>query len=119
MKIPKPILERRRCIRIDEALPVQLGREGFDAEAKTVNISATGTLCLIDLDIPLMTKLSIALSIPAHGKSAKKTIKIKGVVVRKDRDSSSSGFWTAIFFSDIKPDDQRLLQNYIDYRVSG
>lgn len=119
MKIPKPILERRRSIRIDEALPFQMGPAGYDTEAKTVNISTTGTLCLIERDIPLMTKLNVALSIPPFDKSPKKTIKIKGVVVRKDRDAAGKGFWTAIYFSDIKPDDQRTLQSFIEYRLNS
>ena len=93
MRTPKAILERRRSVRIQEALPFRIGSEGYDFQAVTINISRHGALCLVDKDIALMTKLAIALPI------ANKVIRLEGVVVRKEKDPKSGKYYTAIFFS--------------------
>ena len=117
MKTPKRILDRRRCLRIDETLPFQMGREGFEFESASVNISANGALCVMDHEVPVMTKLSILISIPAHAQHAKKTLKVRGVVIRRDKNSDGK-YHTAIFFSEIKPGDQRTLQDFIEHRLT-
>lgn len=122
MRTPKRILERRRSVRLDESLPFRIGHEDYEAEVRTLNISGHGALCLIDKDIPLMTRLKIGLTVPLAGSSARakaRTIRLKGVVVRRQEDKATGKFYVAVYFSDMSPDDQRLLQDYIDNRLKS
>ncbi len=113
MKIPKKIIDRRRAVRIEESLPFKIGSEGYEFEVRTVNISTSGVMCLIDKDIPMMTKLKVAISLPhAH-------VRAKGVVVRKEKDPLTNQYQLAIFFSDIGDSDYRLLKGFIDQRLKA
>ena len=86
---------------------------------KSVNISSHGVMCLVDRDIPLMTQLEIVFSLPVavNFSSKEKIVKAKGVVVRKEEDAVSDNFFIAIYFSDIKPKDQKVLNEFIAYRL--
>jgi c-di-GMP-binding flagellar brake protein YcgR len=118
MRTPKSILERRRSVRVDDSLPFKIGHADYEAEARTVNISLNGALCIVDKNIPVMTQLRVALSLPgAKGKRAK-TIKIKGVVVRREPDPQTNDWLLAVYFSEIKPEDQDTLRRYIESRLS-
>ena len=119
MKTPKPVLDRRRSIRIDEKLPFKIGHQDYEAEVRTVNISCQGTLCIVDKDIPLMTQLKLALSLPSSRKGAggHKTLAMKGVVVRKEKDVTGKQYFIAIFFSEIKPADRAFLEKFIESRL--
>ena len=119
MRTPKPVLERRRSVRIAEKLPFKIGHEDYEAQATTVNISTHGALCWIDIDFPLMTQFRLALSLPGASKTSKRRIlDMKGVIVRKDKDPLSGKYLLAIYFSDIKTADRQFLQNYIESRLS-
>jgi len=118
MRTPKPILERRRSVRLIQALPFKIGHKDYEIEAETVNISASGAMCRINRDIPLMTQLRIGLCLP-DGQGRKRRIEIKGVTVRKELDALSGKFMVAIFFSDMKSTDQQTLKEYIDRRLSS
>jgi c-di-GMP-binding flagellar brake protein YcgR len=115
MKTPKKVLERRRAVRIVESLPFKLGHDHFEIEAISLNISATGAMCVVDTDIKLMTQLSLGVSLPNGSKSQR--LVAKGVVVRKDRDPRTGKFLIAVFFSDLKPKDKKLLKEFIDGRL--
>ena len=118
MKIPKPVMERRRSVRLAEKLPFKIGRQGYEARAVTLNISAHGALCLLDTEFSLMTQFKLALTLPGRGGGARsKVIFMKGVVVRKDKDALSGRFLHAIYFSDIKPADRLSLEKYIESRL--
>lgn len=117
MKTPKPILERRRSVRVPENLPFRLGHEDFEIEGMTLNVGAHGILCSVDKDLPLMTKVSIGLSLHLNGRPH--AIRTKGVVVRKTRDPRGERFHVAIFFSDLKPKDADTLRDYIDQRLNA
>lgn len=120
MRTPKPISERRRAIRIEESLPFKIGHDGFEVEVRTLNISFNGAMCLIDRDIPLMTKLKVALTLPkTHSRSKESVVRAQGVVVRKAPDPLSDKFHIAIFFSEIRSEDQKQLQAFIDQRLSA
>ncbi len=115
MKVPKKILERRRSIRIEEALAFKIGHESYETEATTVNISSHGAMCLVERDIPIMTRLRIGLTIPG-GNSAMakdKVVQAVGVVVRKERDAESGKFYIALYFSKVSPKDQKILDEFI------
>ena len=119
MGIPKKILERRRSVRIFEELPFVIGHQGYEVQAKSINISSHGVMCLLDRDIPLMTQLEIAFSlpVPVNYSSKEKIIKTKGVVVRKERAAATDKFFIGIYFSEIKPKDQKVLNEFITYRL--
>lgn len=121
MAIPKRIQERRRAVRIEESVPVKIGHENFELAVKSVNISTSGALCLVDQDIPLMTQLRVGVSIPAgYGGHSKPTlIHAKGVVVRKEKDPISDKYQLAIFFSDLKAADQALLKEFVERRLAA
>lgn len=111
MKLPKPIEDRRRSIRIEESLPFKIDHEGYEIEAITVNISSTGAMCLMDRDIPMMTQVQVGFTLKD------KVIKAKGVIVRKERDPESGKFFVAIFFSDIKEKALEALNHFIQDRL--
>ena len=115
MKTPKPVLDRRRSIRVAEKLPFRIGHGNYETEAVTVNISVNGVLCIVDRDIPIMTQLKIALTLPTKPKP--KTVTTKGVVVRKEKDAAGGHFYLAIYFSDIKPNDRQSLSQFIESRL--
>ena len=120
MKIPKPVSERRRSVRIAEGIPFTIGRRNYETEvATTVNISAHGVLCLVEKDFPLMTQLKVMLSLPdAHKKGLRspQVISMKGVVVRKEKNASGKNYLLAVYFSDIKPRDRHFLEKFIESR---
>ena len=124
MRTPKPILERRRSVRVHESLPFTIGHDGYETLAQTVNVSLHGALCLVDRNIPLMTQLAVALTLSA-AKSVKrsagrtKTIHMKGVVVRREKDPGSNRYFLAIYFSQIKSEDQEALRRFIENRLSS
>ena len=118
MKTPKPILERRRSVRLAEALPFKIGHGNYETTALTVNISAHGALCLVDKNIPLMTQLAVALTLSVKGSKRGKTLHIKGVVVRREKDPSNERYFLGIYFSSIKPQDQETLRRFVEGRVT-
>ena len=120
MKTPKPILDRRRSVRLDEELPFKIGHDKYEAEARTVNISEHGALCVVDKNIPLMAQLAVALTLPAQDKKAKsgKILRIKAVVVRREKDPSSEKYLLALFFSQISPENRRALNRFIESRLT-
>ena len=115
----KKISDNRRSIRILEELPFVIGHQGYEIQAKSVNISSNGVMCLIDRDIPLMTQLEVVFSLPVvvNFSSKEKIVKAKGVVVRKEEDAVSERFFIAVYFSIIKPKDQKVLDEFIAYRL--
>src|SRR3989338_3712258 len=119
MGIPKNISDRRRSVRIAEELPFVIGHEGYEIQATSLNISNNGVMCLVDRNIPVMTQLEIVFSLPVlvNFSSKEKVIKAKGVVVRKEEDAVSEKFFIAVYFSDIKPKDQKVLNEFIEYRL--
>ena len=121
MKTPKPILERRRFVRLAEYLPFEIGHEGYEIKAQTLNISSTGALCRVEREIPLMTKVRIGLALaPVKRASAKPiTLNLNGVVVRKEKDPRTDHFLIAVYFSGIKPRDQNLLGRYVEERLKN
>ncbi len=119
MGIRKIISERRRSVRIPEELPFVIGHQGYEIQAKSINISNNGVMCVVDRDISLMTQVEIVFSLPVavNFSSKEKIVKAKGVVVRKEEDTVTDKFLIAIYFSDIKPKDQKVLNEFIAYRL--
>ncbi len=121
MDIPKPIQDRRRSLRVEERIAFKIGTKDFEIEAETINISKGGALCILNKPVAAMTKLDIALSLPPYKKSAysKKTIYLKGVVVRCQEGSERNKYYTAIYFSEGQPSDLKSLGDFIQSRASA
>ena len=119
MGIPRKISERRCSVRIAEELPFTIGHQDYEIQATSVDISNNGVRCLVERSIPVMTQLNIAFALPTpvNFSSKDRIIKVKGVVVRKGEDAASGKFFIAVYFSDIKPKDQKILNEFIEYRL--
>ena len=117
MSTPKPIRERRRAVRITERLPFKVGHRGYAIQAVTQNISTSGAMCWVEEEIPMMTQLDVALSLPGAFRARK--VRMKGVVVRKEKDAETGRFTLAIFFSDIQPQDRKKLEKFIERRLAS
>lgn len=100
-------------MRIAEPLLFKIGYRGYDIQAITINISSSGAMCVVDKDIPMMSKLNIALELPAGKSGKRRAIPMKGVVVRKENDVRTGRFLVAVYFSDVKPADQKRLEKFI------
>ena len=100
-------------MRISEPFLFKIGHRGYDVQAITINISSHGALCIVDRDIPIMSQLNIGLELPAGFSQKQKTIHLKGVLVRKEKEERTGRFLVAVYFSGIKPADQKRLEHYI------
>ncbi len=69
-------------------------------------------MCLLDKEVPMMTKLRVVISL-----ASKKTLHVKGVVVRKEQDRATDKFQVAIFFSEISAQDREALEHYIAFKL--
>ncbi|MBI3252204.1 MAG: PilZ domain-containing protein [Candidatus Omnitrophica bacterium] len=117
MRIPKPILDRRRALRIRESLPFQIGHKDYECQAVSINISSSGIYCLVDRNIPVMTQLDLCLFLPSVEKKRAKKIELRGVVVRREKQAATGKFFIAIYFSRAKPVDREFLEKYILQRL--
>lgn len=115
MKIPKPILERRRSIRVNESFAFRIGHENFEHEARLINISSSGILCVLNGDLPMMSRVKIALALPGRKSSA--PLRVEAVVVRKERLDPQGRFAVALFFQGLSERDGRVLNGFIRSRT--
>lgn len=108
--------ERRKSPRIkDESLSLRF--EGFDSVTHTLNISPSGVYCKVDKELPLMSRLKLALVIPDPSREdGVKSMEVTGIVVRQHPvviDGSTRHYDIAIFFEDLSPKDKDAISAYI------
>ena len=119
----KPFHERRRHPRVAESLPFQVGTAAHWVATRTINLSCGGALCVLPESVPVLTKLQVSLEVPvapANGGPSVREVHCEGVVVRQQPSSTpgqASLFETAIFFSDLQPEDRRCLAEFILQRM--
>lgn len=112
--------ERRRFPRIhDEGLSLKLNTGDFDTMTHTMDISASGIYCKIGREIPLMSRVKLAIMIPGAGKDEKTSspLEVDGVVVREHPviiDGTVKHFDLAIFFDNLSEKDKNVIQDYIE-----
>ena len=112
--------ERRKFPRIhDEGLSLKLNAGDFDIMTHTMDISASGIYCKIGREIPLMSKVKLAIMIPDTGKENKPLgpLEVDGVVVREHPviiDGAVKHFDVAIFFDNLSEKDKEIIQKYIE-----
>ena len=107
--------ERRKSPRInDESLSLKL--EGFDSITHTLNISPSGVYCKVDKELPLMSRVKLALVMPDV------SLEVNGIVVRQHPvmiDGVVKHYDVAIFFEDLSPKDKDALSAYIARKKGG
>ena len=119
MPIPRRIQERRRSVRVSELLLFKIGHRGYDIQAITLNISSHGAMCVVDKDIPMMSQLDIGIELPSKVSGKHKVVRMKGVVVRKEKELHTGRFLVAVYFSDLGEADQKHLEEFIARRLKA
>jgi len=112
--------ERRKFPRIhDEGLSLKLDTGDFDMMTHTTDISASGIYCKTNREIPLMSRVKLAIMVPDMSKEdiALKPLEVDGVVVREHPviiDGAVKHFDVAIFFDNLSEKDKDVIQSYIE-----
>ncbi|NTV29039.1 MAG: PilZ domain-containing protein [Candidatus Omnitrophica bacterium] len=116
----QPKIERRKCPRVSNNVPLKIFSPDADLVTETKNISCSGAYCRINRYLEPMTKLKVVLLLPVrkNGKVTAKKVSCGGVVVRTENILNEEGFNTAIFFNDIKPRDTRIIAEFVDSVIS-
>lgn len=106
--------DKRRYPRLNTKLPMEIGSQFMVIKTETKNISCSGAYCHIDSQIPVMSKVKVAMSIPSikgYGITSK-NIACEGVIVR------AAGCNTAIMFTRISKRDKNSIAEYIKTRLA-
>ena len=112
--------ERRKFPRIhDEGLSIKLDTGDFDTMTHTTDISASGLYCKIGKEIPLMSRVKLAIMVPdiTNKEAALKPLEVDGVVVREHPviiDGAVKHFDVAIFFDNLSEKDKSVIQGYVE-----
>ena len=112
--------ERRKFPRIhDEGLSLKLDAGDFGTMTHTMDISESGIYCKIGKEIPLMSRVKLAIMMPEIGKECKSLnpLEVDGVVVREHPvtiDGTVKHFDVAIFFDNLSEKDKIVIKNYIE-----
>ena len=115
---PNPAPERRISARLVDSFSFNIGYNGYDVTASIINISASGLLCRVTREVPVMSKIDMALILPSRLPSSHPdTIKVNGVVVRNEKDDR--GWRTAIFFLDMSATHRKKLEVYLNRLSEG
>ncbi len=108
--------ERRRYPRSRRGMPVAEVNNGPGVLNHVDNISANGVLCHTVNPVALMTKLRIALDLPAP---VGQRIDAEGVVVRCDRDDQGDDhFKVAILFTKIDPEEHDAIRQFVEEDIA-
>jgi hypothetical protein len=111
--------DQRRHPRIAERLPVRSAHDG-GVNLETIDLSAGGLSCNSPSYLAPMTKLALALQLPATGGNGAAVVEGEAVVVRTDPPQASSahtgGYRIALFFSRMEEEHRRWLQEYLSSR---
>jgi len=118
--------ERRRHPRAPAALPVRLIVGDRSVEIRVQNLSCSGIRFHAPRPLPLMSRVQIALELPAGHETSENPEKswnsgadplpISGVVVRCDIADPDEGadYDTAIFFDDLSDQARDRLSSFVD-----
>jgi hypothetical protein len=108
--------EKRRHLRVEHSIPVKISGEHGDILTETKNLSCSGAFCRMTQRLEPMTKLKVYLLLPLRksDKMTTKSITCQGVVVRTQAQGAQDYYGTAIFFSDIAPQDSRAINEFVE-----
>ena len=109
--------EKRKCPRVEKTLPIKLSISDFDVLTETKNISVSGTYFPVNRSLELMSRLNVVLLIPIK-KNRNKVIKkvcCTGIVVRCEiaEEDTKHPYRAAMYFSDLKERDKKLLRVFV------
>lgn len=110
--------ERRQSARLVDSVTFKIAYKDYDIICDTLNLSSNGLLCRINQNIPAMTKIGLALILPApNGTSHNQELRAKGVVVRSEKEPRGKLYQLAIFFTEMTKTHRNQLQGYIQSRM--
>ncbi|MFC1576462.1 PilZ domain-containing protein [Candidatus Omnitrophota bacterium] len=108
--------EKRKYPRLkDETISLKVKTEGIDIITKALDISAAGVYCKVENEIPLMSRIKIALVLPGS-----LSIETDGVVVREHPvivDGKIIHYDVAIFFDSISEKQKDALLDYVNKKA--
>jgi hypothetical protein len=118
------VIEKRKSVRADLALPMKIKDKDSSVVTKTINITSSGAYCNTEKPLPLLSKVVLTLLIPKRGKKGKagRKIECKGTVVRTHPvivDGKPQSYDVAIYFDELKANDSRFISQYIDHHLTG
>lgn len=111
--------ERRAFPRIkSEGLSLKLNAGDFDTITHTLDISASGIYCKVEREIPLMSRVKLALMLPEPSGDSRlaKSLEVDGVVVREHPviiDGEIKHYDIAIFFDSLSEKNRERISSYI------
>ena len=111
--------ERRSFPRIkNEGLSLKLNTGDYDTITHTLDISASGLYCKIEREIPLMSRVKIALMLPdvSGDRKTAKSLEVDGVVVREHPvivDGKIKHYDIAVFFDNLSEKTRDAIAGYI------
>ena len=112
--------ERRKAPRklLSESLKLDSfgGQVGELIEARTIDISKTGALCILNKYIPPFTKLKMMLTLPDSEDRGVEKIECESVIVRVEpaiNPDEEKRYRVAIYFVDFSEDDRVKLDNFL------
>lgn len=110
-------VERRKYPRIRQSVQCQVALGSDRLETSTENLSCGGALCSLSQAIAPMTQLEVLLDLPPPPGLGwpHQSVRCTGVVVRQDRLplAERPAFLTAIYFSDVSPEDRRRIGEFV------
>ena len=116
--------ERRRAHRTQTSLGVEVsgfssGEEGGVLRTQSLNLSAEGVYCTVSRFIPPLTRVRLALILPADsalGGSEERTVHCDAVVVRSYPEREARGcssYEVACYFTAMDEEDRQLLTDHL------
>jgi PilZ domain-containing protein len=118
-----PMPEKRLHQRVAQRLTVH-SAEGSHVALETINLSAGGLFCSSPAWVAPMTRLALALELPAPPGNGGSGAVVRGeaVVVRTEPSSPSAthtgGYRIALFFSRMDDDHRQALQTFLKSRTA-
>lgn len=111
--------ERRRCLRIDVALPIQIRYNTKEIVTATKNISVLGTYVEISEELPAGAGLTIQLKLSEKNLSADRESQIScsGVVFRCQpilSEEPGNKYGVGVFFRSFSQTGEKTLADYIE-----
>jgi c-di-GMP-binding flagellar brake protein YcgR len=119
------VKERRKAPRIDTRLALQVERQARPATERpltteSLDLSTGGISAAVRNRLEPLTKVGLTLLLPSFGRQGKKTqvVTCTGVVVRCEPHPHGEGdFELACAFTDVRKEDQHLIEEYIGWRL--
>jgi c-di-GMP-binding flagellar brake protein YcgR len=119
----KATKERRQGPRINARLALQVERAARPSTERpltteSLNVSSGGVNCMVRSHLDPTTRVGLTILLPSFGRKGKKTqvISCNGVVVRSHPHPDGE-IELACAFTDIKREDQHLIEEYIGWRL--